>query len=79
MLSAIDQQISASPLAGRPTPGQLLIDVSLLRREYHSGRPDLDDRNQLVSEIEAQRFNDDAHLRAIADEGTRILNNSLGS
>jgi phosphoglucomutase len=38
-----------SPLAGKPAPKDLLIDPSRLEREYYERRPDLGNRNQLVS------------------------------
>src|SRR5262245_17634844 len=38
-----------SPLAGKPAPRKLLVDPSRLEREYYERRPDLEDRNQLVS------------------------------
>ena len=38
-----------SPLAGKPAPRELLVDPSRLEREYFERRPDLEDRNQLVS------------------------------
>jgi phosphoglucomutase len=38
-----------SPLAGKPAPKELLIDPSRLEREYYERRPDLGNRNQLVS------------------------------
>jgi len=38
-----------SPLAGKPAPGDMLIDVAALEREYEARRPDVDDGNQLVS------------------------------
>ena len=38
-----------SPLAGRPAPKELLIDVARLEREYFERRPDLSDPNQMVS------------------------------
>ena len=38
-----------SPLAGKPAPKELLIDPSRLEREYYEQRPDLRNRNQLVS------------------------------
>ncbi len=37
------------PLAGKPAPADLLIDVAKLEREYHERRPDLGDPRQLVS------------------------------
>jgi phosphoglucomutase len=38
-----------SPLAGRPAPKELLIDVARLEREYFERLPDLSDPNQMVS------------------------------
>jgi phosphoglucomutase len=40
---------SLSPLAGKPAPKEMLIDVARLEQEYFDRRPDLSDRNQLVS------------------------------
>jgi phosphoglucomutase len=37
------------PLAGKPAPTNLLIDVSRLERDYYERRPNLDDPTQLVS------------------------------
>lgn len=41
--------MAPSPLAGKPAPASLLIDVAKLERDYHTRRPDVDDANQLVS------------------------------
>jgi phosphoglucomutase len=41
--------MTISPLAGKPAPKEMLIDVSGLEHEYFERRPDLDDPNQLVS------------------------------
>src|ERR1700693_1858077 len=38
-----------SPLAGKPAPKELLVDVARLERDYFEHRPDLQDPNQLVS------------------------------
>src|SRR5579864_310192 len=38
-----------SPLAGKPAPKEMLIDVAQLEREYFTRRPDLSDPNQMVS------------------------------
>ncbi len=38
-----------SPLAGKPAPKELLVDVARLQKEYFERRPDLDDPNQMVS------------------------------
>ena len=50
MSSAIETQLSASisPLAGKPAPKELLIDVAELQRKYFEHRPDVNDPNQLV-------------------------------
>lgn len=37
------------PLAGKPAPEELLVDISKLEREYYMRKPDLADPNQLVS------------------------------
>jgi phosphoglucomutase len=49
MPSAVTQLSGVSPLAGRPAPKELLIDVARLEREYYVRLPDLADPNQLVS------------------------------
>ena len=41
--------MSLHPLAGKPAPANLLIDVSKLEKDYYSKQPDLADANQLVS------------------------------
>src|SRR5262245_47815689 len=41
--------MAISPLAGKPAPKELLVDLTRLEREYYECRPDLGDRNQLVS------------------------------
>ena len=38
-----------SPLAGKPAPREMLIDVARLEKEYFERHPDLHDPNQLVS------------------------------
>jgi phosphoglucomutase len=38
-----------SPLAGKPAPKELLIDLARLEREYFERKPDVSDRNQLVA------------------------------
>src|ERR1700680_2692583 len=40
---------SLSPLAGKPAPKEMLIDVARLEREYFERLPDLSDPNQMVS------------------------------
>jgi phosphoglucomutase len=41
--------MTISPLAGKPAPKEMLIDVARLEKEYFERHPDLDDPNQLVS------------------------------
>ncbi len=40
---------SISPLAGKPAPKELLIDVARLVKEYFERKPDVSDPNQLVA------------------------------
>jgi phosphoglucomutase len=40
--------MAISPLAGKPAPKELLVDVRLLERDYYERRPDLGDPTQLV-------------------------------
>ena len=40
---------SLSPLAGKPAPKEMLVDVARLERDYFERRADLQDANQLVS------------------------------
>ena len=41
--------MAISPLAGKPAPKELLVDLARLEREYYAWRPDLGDSNQWVS------------------------------
>ncbi len=41
--------MTISPLAGKPAPKDLLVDLARLEREYFECRPDLDDPEQRVS------------------------------
>lgn len=41
--------MSTHPLAGKPAPLELLIDVSKLERDYYERKPDLSEPHQLVS------------------------------
>jgi phosphoglucomutase len=41
--------MTVSPLAGKPAPKDMLVDVAALEREYYDRRPDLADPSQLVS------------------------------
>ncbi|HME09254.1 MAG TPA: hypothetical protein VKG25_19505, partial [Bryobacteraceae bacterium] len=46
---SIPGETTISPLAGKPAPKEMLVDVARLEREYFERRPDLQDPNQLVS------------------------------
>jgi phosphoglucomutase len=41
--------MTISPLAGKPAPKELLVDVARLEKEYFERHPDLEDPTQLVS------------------------------
>ena len=41
--------MAISPLAGKPAPKEMLVDLARLEREYFERSPDLGDPNQLVS------------------------------
>jgi phosphoglucomutase len=41
--------MTISPLAGKPAPKEMLVDVARLEKDYFERRPDVRDRNQLVS------------------------------
>ncbi len=43
------QHMATSPLAGKPAPKNLLVDLALLEREYYDRRPDTTDPHQLVA------------------------------
>ncbi len=46
---AVSNQPSISPLAGKPAPKEMLLDVAKLQREYFERKPDVEDPNQMVS------------------------------
>jgi phosphoglucomutase len=41
--------MAISPLAGKPAPKEMLVDLARLEREYYERKPDVSDPNQLVS------------------------------
>jgi phosphoglucomutase len=51
MLHTLETQSgpTLSPLAGKPASREMLIDVARLEEEYYKRKPDVGDRNQLVS------------------------------
>jgi phosphoglucomutase len=48
-ITAKQPEHGISPLAGKPAPKEMLIDVAHLEREYYERRPDTSDPNQMVS------------------------------
>src|SRR5271166_4573467 len=49
MPGVVENEVLISPLAGKPAPKDMLVDVARLEREYCERRPDLEDPNQRVS------------------------------
>ena len=49
MPGVLENEVSSSPLAGKPAPKEMLVDVARLESEYFERRPDLEDPNQRVS------------------------------
>jgi phosphoglucomutase len=49
MPGSVETRAGVSALAGHPAPKEMLVDVAGLEREYFERRPELADRNQLVS------------------------------
>jgi phosphoglucomutase len=49
MSTDLKTQPKVSPLAGKPAPKDILVDLAQLERDYYERRPNLDDPNQLVS------------------------------
>ena len=48
-MSSKTKPVSVSPLAGKPVPANLLVDLAQLEREYYERKPDLANPTQLVS------------------------------
>jgi phosphoglucomutase len=49
MPNALKYKVTISPLAGKPAPKEMLVDLARLEREYFERRPDIGELNQLVS------------------------------
>jgi phosphoglucomutase len=49
MVDGTKETVTISPLAGKPAPKEMLVDLARLEREYYERRPDTDDPTQLVS------------------------------
>ena len=49
MLTKMKQPVTISPLAGKPVPKEMLVDLARLERDYYVRRPDVGNRDQMVS------------------------------
>src|SRR5664279_4419768 len=49
VLAGSRMNMGISPLAGKPAPQEMLVDLVRLKREYYQRQPDVADPNQLVS------------------------------
>ena len=49
MTTDLKTQPKVSPLAGKPAPKDVLVDLTRLENDYYERRPNLDDPNQLVA------------------------------
>jgi phosphoglucomutase len=49
MIHDVKEADTISPLAGKPAPKSLIVDLARLEREYYERKPDLGDPTQLVS------------------------------
>src|SRR5215470_8675793 len=49
MIHDAKEPAAVSPLAGKPAPMSILVDLARLERAYYERKPDVDDPAQLVS------------------------------
>src|SRR6266850_5988259 len=49
MVHDIKEPAGISPLAGKPAPSSMIVDLARLEREYYQRKPDVEDPTQLVS------------------------------
>src|ERR1035441_10524175 len=49
MVTLTKKPLTISPLAGKPVPKEMLVDVARLERDYYSRQPDVGNRDQMVS------------------------------
>jgi phosphoglucomutase len=49
MIHDMKEAAAVSPLAGRPAPMSMLVDLARLEREYYARKPEMDDPTQVVS------------------------------
>jgi phosphoglucomutase len=48
MTTKVKTEVAISPLAGKPAPKELLVDLTRLEKGYYEKRPDVSDPNQMV-------------------------------
>jgi phosphoglucomutase len=49
MPTTMKKPVTISPLAGKPVPREMLVDLTRLEREYYKRQPDVGNRDQMVS------------------------------
>jgi phosphoglucomutase len=49
MVHDMKEPAAISPLAGKPAPASMIVDLARLEREYYERKPDVEDPTQLVS------------------------------
>src|ERR1035437_7817414 len=49
MPTTMKRPVTISPLAGKPVPREMLVDLTRLEREYFERQPDVGNRDQMVS------------------------------
>jgi phosphoglucomutase len=49
MVTLTKKPLAISPLAGKPAPKEMLVDLARLEREYYQRQPDVGNRDQMVS------------------------------
>src|SRR5262249_60609710 len=49
MIHDVQETVKISPLAGKPAPQSLIVDLARLEREYYDRKPDVGDPTQLVA------------------------------
>ena len=49
MVHDMKEAVAISPLAGKPAPTSMLVDLARLEREYYERKPEMEDPTQLVS------------------------------
>jgi phosphoglucomutase len=48
MIDDMKKPAAMSPLAGKPAPTSMLVDLGRLEREYYERKPDVDDPTQVA-------------------------------